>query len=703
MEPVRTVLGPVGMLGRGAWSSTVNNYEFLNIVKHAGGSSYVHFRDGFVPVGTLPTDPAYFTSMVDKGDQGIQGKNAVQGTATPTSSPTGERFVGETWMVNTTNYGNSFPNFGNITVPLKVGEQYTFNARFVWSGTAWILQRELVDTPPLTDYAKISGDNNSLDTIYSKEKVLALGTLINGRLISLGSGDGVTSYKVTQDFIPVLPGYILNINTAQSTNTVSVQYDEFQQPLRRLTYSAGVDFALHPLTRYLKISGLNADMAAKTVTVKAGMANISYDRKRNEQIELDRNKQSVLDNIFNPYTVIPNGNISEGVILETVNWTLSPMMMLKRFGKLVVLGVINQTFGHAMVYYDSIGTYLGIDISTAGTTDILSGKRYAVFSPPAGTVYVRYRVNYRSHNTVADLEAITITNFENWKITLVNGKFGSKLTSQDVRDIVRSEGGIDKSFANLDLVRIGDSITANLNGEGSWGIWVNGILRPKSSTTIAGGGATLTDTTPGFPTTSTGNNTMCGFIESLINQITLGERTAPNVVMMMCMTNDFSRGADAYSTPAEIGSLAYDDYMERTFMTVSPSHNVLIPLANVNRTKIAGALRYVVDRLRTVAPECVFIPITPPQSTLHNQLHAQRCVRDYKWMADRLSLPVIDAWGASGMTMTNDYGSDRYWLADQIHPFNAAGQTIGSPKLGRFVANRAIQIIVPNAPAIGLI
>ena len=54
-----------------------------------------------------------------------------KGIAFPATSPSGVRFAGETWLVDTASYGSAFPNFGNITVPLKVGAQYVSNARFV--------------------------------------------------------------------------------------------------------------------------------------------------------------------------------------------------------------------------------------------------------------------------------------------------------------------------------------------------------------------------------------------------------------------------------------------------------------------------------------------------------------------------------------------------------------------------------------------
>ncbi|MCX2473579.1 hypothetical protein OQZ33_04460 [Pedobacter sp. MC2016-05] len=145
-------IGKVGLTPKGPWLNSVE-YSRLDLVQYLG-SSYVAVSINAIPVGTLPTDAAYFKLHAAKGDQGQQGLPAVQGIATPSGVPAGTRFAGETWLIQTSNYGNTFVNFGNQLVPSKVGEQYVSNARFVWSGTAWILNRELVDAPAGTDFAK---------------------------------------------------------------------------------------------------------------------------------------------------------------------------------------------------------------------------------------------------------------------------------------------------------------------------------------------------------------------------------------------------------------------------------------------------------------------------------------------------------------------------------------------------------------------
>ena len=76
-----------------------------------------------------------------------------KGIAYPATVPAGDRFAGETWIINTESYGQTFTNFGGITVPVKVGSQYVTNARFVWNAGEWKLQRELIDAPSASDLA----------------------------------------------------------------------------------------------------------------------------------------------------------------------------------------------------------------------------------------------------------------------------------------------------------------------------------------------------------------------------------------------------------------------------------------------------------------------------------------------------------------------------------------------------------------------
>lgn len=119
-----------------------------------------------IPTITDLTDAKIVGLDKDGKDASFDLANIVRserGIATPAGSPTGARFTGETWLIATANYGSTFTNFGNITVPAKVGDKYVYHARFVWNAGAWTLQYELVDGPVMTDYLVLSANNELND------------------------------------------------------------------------------------------------------------------------------------------------------------------------------------------------------------------------------------------------------------------------------------------------------------------------------------------------------------------------------------------------------------------------------------------------------------------------------------------------------------------------------------------------------------
>ena len=71
-------LGKVGITPRGTWSSSISNYEYLDVITYLGGSYMVKALVGNVPAATLPTNTTYFQALSEPG----------AGYILPTSSPT---------------------------------------------------------------------------------------------------------------------------------------------------------------------------------------------------------------------------------------------------------------------------------------------------------------------------------------------------------------------------------------------------------------------------------------------------------------------------------------------------------------------------------------------------------------------------------------------------------------------------------------
>ena len=555
----------------------------------------------------------------------------------------------------------------------------------------------------LNGFAPINGASNALESAFVNIKTLSLGILSNGRMTNIGSADTNASYKKT-DFIPVHPTWILNANRTKDTNSWHIMYDEFQNALGRLNLALGIDTSLHPKTRFIRFSDLNGYMTAVTITVKESMG-LDLGRKLYETELKKVNEQSAVDNYFNWEENIPNATVtSTGAISANAGGLrTTPFMKLKEghSGWLVVAPIYNSINPWALVFYDAAGVFISsISIPSGGSVIPLFGPqwRYGEVQIPAQAVYFRLRWDHRAENTDLQLQSLRIIDREAWRIFLSTSFFRGEINSARVRDIILGDKVINNSLANKFVCKLGDSITANNISQGSWNIWFNGALNPQSLTSRASGGATLTSKFVGFGQDYLNDgNTFMRQCETVYRDIAAGTIAPPDIVIIMGGTNDFdNNNPTSFVTPTEQGSLPYDEYMEQTFLTNAPAYNTLKPLADVSRTKVAGAIRYIVERLGTISPNTVFIVCTPIQSTLHSQLNAQRVVRDIKWIAGRLCIPVIDQWHASGMTPLWDYGTDRRFLADRIHPFSDSGQARGSAVMGRFIVNEFLKIFIPN-------
>lgn len=554
-----------------------------------------------------------------------------------------------------------------------------------------------------------SQDYLTKEESYDKVGVLELGTLVNGRYTNIKTEDTNSSYKKT-GLIEVTGGSVVNSNTAFNANTKNIQYDEFLQPLGFLTLPAGTDVALHRLCKYVAFSDLIAGMTGKVITVKE-----YFNPEFNKGVEKIANDLTLdgSDNLFN-YQEITLGNTSsvDGSIVELgANSYYTPMIKLRKQGNLVVKNIINPSFFNSITYYNSAGGFISRTAFTIAdgsikTSALEGGSFYRVLDVPLGAAYFRYVTQYRSDNTITDLQKLYILEIDAYKSSLMTSssltKYGNDLNTNVIRDVIKTEKIINTSLFNKVVVRNGDSLTANNSGEGSWGVWFNGAFSPKASYAMASGGATLTDTRNAFGQDYllTSENTLIQQCEQYIKSVNDGVRLPPDLFIIAGGTNDFDLGR--YTTQADMAGLPYDEYMEGNYMTVSPTFNTLKALTTVNRGKIAGAVRYIAERIFSLYPNCVVMVWTPPQSTLHNQLNAQRVVRDIKWMANRMNLPVIDCWNEGGMPMTSDYGTSHYWLSDNVHPFSVSGQTIGSQRLGRFIVNEILKKYIPNAPISGI-
>lgn len=341
----------------------------------------------------------------------------------------------------------------------------------------------------------------------------------------------------------------------------------------------------------------------------------------------------------------------------------------------------NSTFttaGQARVaFYDGTGNLIsGIDISL--NKKYVNNTKGAIFTSPTG----------------AEKLTISVSN---------SGNIGSIIRLDEYLKV----NGAEKS-KNINVWVLGDSISAtgyqtsiypfdtNATARGGVGGWISRFLdrvsvRPLKWYNFAVGGAFLGGS-------ATGGNTFSAQLETAIASFNNGDIDAPDILLVVGCTNDIDNTSHQVVTIPDGDT--YDSYMEKTFMTrVENSIRILIPYDELDNSKIVVGMRHIVHRTGDLFPNCKFAFCTPPQSTKHNPVNQMRCVREMKWMASRLCIPVIDVWGEAQMPMFWDMldadGTENHrFLDDRVHTYDSGkgSNAIGWQRQGEYIARRFSEI-----------
>lgn len=219
----------------------------------------------------------------------------------------------------------------------------------------------------------------------------------------------------------------------------------------------------------------------------------------------------------------------------------------------------------------------------------------------------------------------------------------------------------------------GDSITAATNGLG----WVDEFIslaslsKQDSTVNVAVGGASWSDR-PGTVlngTTTGDNNTISNQVQKVINGYNNGEEkytNAPDIIIMSAGSNDQA------PTESEI------DALEETYV----SGGAYIDIDTIDRKKMAGGIRWAVEKLHSLYPNAKFILLTPIQSAEGKRLYTECVLRGKMVMASakRLGIAYIDCIHCGiygGYEIANAEGQ---YLYDGTHPNEK-----GAKLLGKFI------------------
>lgn len=582
-----------------------------------------------------------------------------------------------------------------------------------WNNTAWTLW-DMGDLP--------AADTSNLAT---KESVVSiqgtrpvpLGALINGRYSTVSATDTNSAYKRSEQFIEVDPTWIGQFSNEQAANTVTVQFDEFKQPIDVLNYTAGVDFSFNPRTKYIIPSGTTANMAAKILTVKESLGTKAVenvqkvvDNKRKDGVSLNYFNY-LTDHMYQKTMAMDDGRI----VSVSSSYCATPMYRLRLRSALVIGNIFVVSNALRVHWYRADGTHISYqEIATSAFRRTYSTSRYYVISevPPVDAVYFRVRYEYSSSSTIAMLQRFFISHAEFVIDFETQYTFKQIVSDIDVVSMIRHEVVRTHQLLTSKIALIADSNGAAGNGTASYNTQLRDMNMPAAYEVLAQGGATISSTAKNgsgqqlfgaeyltLPVSDATGNTFIRQAEVIIDQVINNPSyVKPNVVMVIGGTNDFDKFR--HVTPAMIQQSGYGDYieyMEATFMTLSPAYKEYKPLADVDRGQVAGALRYIIERLGTYLPNTVFLISTPIQSsTEHNAVFAQRTIRDIEWMAGRLSVPVIRMWHESGMPMFWDNKTDKHrYLGDGVHLAMSGVNQPGANVAGRYLSNEVRKKYLP--------
>ena len=383
---------------------------------------------------------------------------------------------------------------------------------------------------------------------------------------------------------------------------------------------------------------------------------------------------------------------------------------------------------------DNLISFIPTIFSGAGTVNT-----YSAITIPVGQGITKLRLIPAVGATrVAELQAGTLkyglTDEPSYRIVEDFKEASNNLTlSEAVNEIVDLRDPIKKSFQDKNLMVMGDSVYATQSDADSAhynndtrAVSNQGVnklrggamaelvrrLQPATWTNYSNGGFTMTHDGASFGsdifTNAEGGNYLYLLEEFFIDYdnyiadpVTYASepRYAPDVFMVASCINDFINPTEAWVTDSELtaSGLDYDQYMEDTFMTSDANNSTLKPLNSIDRTKIAGALRYIMERMHRKFPKCYLAVITPNKTSIHKRENQYKCIRDMVWMAQRLNIQVIDVFnGPSQMINIREFNdsvlgtqNELYMTSDGVHPYGSTGN--GDQRQGRFITNELVR------------
>ena len=329
---------------------------------------------------------------------------------------------------------------------------------------------------------------------------------------------------------------------------------------------------------------------------------------------------------------------------------------------------------------------------------------YMKFTAPAGAKYMYMQVAKCLTPYEGDITDYPVIVCKE-KDVLAAIKSAEKLIYKGV--VTGNEISLTKRNTFKNIWILGDSLaggygnTSTFEG-GSMPGWLRyfvDAVKPKSVYNSSAGGYTLTDASKTFVDDVVQNpsKSFIALLENTISRYNEQPEVAhgiptPDYVFICGCANDMGKTRDTsvtgnFSTVSYINqedvesvdinpdSLSYDDLMDNIFIR----HNVdgasiLNEMNEVPIFKIAGAVRYIVLRVGNLFPNCKFVVSTNLINAQSFSYSAQEnCNKELRWIANRLSIPVVDVARRSNTPPLWEYKRQgvetltHRFLADTVH------------------------------------
>ena len=533
---------------------------------------------------------------------------------------------------------------------------YTSGNWYYWNGSAWTSGGTYNSAAVDTDKTLTQSDKPADSAIVGKEIVSLKESLSNNispnlfnpavakANVAISSGDGsemngFSGWEAT-DYIHVSKNDVLYFSsngkpTPYSTGAFYDAQKKFTSGFGNPDNNNNITVISDGYARFSfgsKKEKLQIEKGSRTtyipygeLKIKADVDNVKEDTD-NIKAEVSEVKAEVVKiqedhtNLFNKDAVVKGAILAENGILEPTftTWDASDYVHVKP-GMVIYFSSNEQPIGVA-----STGAYFDAD------KQYLSGinNEPTVLTVPDGAYYLRFSKN----GGLGDI--LNTLKIEQYGIT--------KYTPYGELYVTVTESALPSSilpkWKGLKILTLGDSITA-MGGVNGWTYWIKQYLLADKVVNVSVAGSTWQDkvanqTYDGNPQPSTDGNVMGNQVQKVLNAKANGDSDY----------QDFDVITFSFGTNDSVDfSVQTKESVEKQFITNYDQNNfTVVPIDNVNRQTLAGAMRYGFQKLHEAYPNAVIFMCTPTQECYETFDSIYQKGDFINFVADRLGAETID-------------------------------------------------------------